>query len=492
MQAKQLPNFKQMINLKPMKQPDMLQSLTAYCRKTFGKKEDVTDLARLSGGASMESWSFRYNDDAMVLRRLPLSMSNKEENLRAVSLATQADLIEVAESAGVTVPKILGRLVPEDDLGDGFVMAKVAGETLPHKILGNPKFAEVQNKLTQECARELSRIHSIDLDGLPGDVETFSAAQLIRLQKDKYQELGGKIPLFDYVFHWLEENIPAEGSICLNHADFRMGNLMIDREGITGVLDWEIVHIGDPVKDLAYLCTPSWRFGNYEKVAGGFDSAEALINAYEKESGRTVDPERFQFWLIYCTLWWGIACMVMGGIWRSGEDRSLERTVIGRRVSEVEIDLALLIEPMLPGDLEQPLSWKTPELETSSGETQYEEVLRSLVDWVKKDIQPEKEGRALFETRVAANALGIARRHAAWGSQFSAAAEHRLSDIGEQLEQPITHDQFCEALGGGKLAIDSITIWNHLRISALERLSVDQPKYAGLHAALKKWAGNAG
>ena len=51
----------------------------------------------------------------------------------------------------------------------------------------------------------------------------------------------------------------------------------------------------------------------------------------------------------------------MGEIWRSHGDRSLERTVIGRRVSEVEVDLALLFEEILPPTLCTQLDWQMPE-----------------------------------------------------------------------------------------------------------------------------------
>ena len=60
-----------------------------------------------------------------------------------------------------------------------------------------------------------------------------------------------------------------------------------------------------------------------------------------------VDPERFRFWLIYSTLCRGESRLVMGEIWRRHGDQWLERTVIVRRVSEVEIDLALLFEEIL-------------------------------------------------------------------------------------------------------------------------------------------------
>jgi hypothetical protein len=255
---------------------------------------------------------------------------------------------------------------------------------------------------------------------------------------------------------------------------------MIDHGGLSAVLDWELVRLGDPVQDIAYLCTPSWRFGHYEKEAGGFDSAHAFLRAYAEASGRDVDPDRFRFWLVYSTLWWGVACMVMGQIWRSHGDRSLERTVIGRRVSEVEIDLALLLEEILPEAISTPLDWTLPELETTTGETGYDELLTALDEWNRKQVQPGLEGHDKFQSRVAGNALGIARRQTEYGPLFRDAARARLAAIGYD------HRQLCRGLANGDIAITP-AIWAHLRLSALERLSIDQPKYAGLEVALNKW-----
>lgn len=462
---------------------DMLQEkLTAYCTKTYGAGGNLERIRRLSGGASMESWSFAYGGEDFVLRRLPSGLSSDDDGLRGVSLATQADVIELAGIAGVTAPQVRGRLESGDGLGEGFIMTKAEGETLPHKILGNPEFTEAESKLTQQCARELAAIHQIPVEALPASLEYFSPAELIQLQKDTYDEIGGQLPMYEYAFHWLKQNAPDATDKYLVHGDFRMGNLMIDHQGLSAVLDWELVRIGDPVQDLAYLCTPSWRFGHYEKIAGGFDSADALLKAYAEASGTDVDADRFRFWLIYSTLWWGVACMVMGQIWRSRGDRSLERTVIGRRVSEVEIDLALLLEEILPDHICSPLNWPPPDGEPITGETSYGELLTALGEWNSEQVQPDLKGHDKFQSRVAGNALGIAKRQTEWGPGFHDAAHGRLAAIGYD------HGQLCAGLSNGDIAITAPAIWDHLRLSALERLSIDQPKYAGLKVALNKWS----
>ncbi len=458
------------------------EKLAEYCSKTFGAGGELADVQRLSGGASMESWAFSYRGEDYVLRRLPYGLSPDDDGLRGVPLATQADVIDLARSAGVTAPEVRGRLEPDDGLGDGFIMTKAEGETLPHKILGNPEYAEAESRLTAQCARELAAIHQIKMNPLLQSLEYFSPAELIRVQKDKYHEIGGQIPIYEYAFHWLEQNAPDASDQYLVHGDFRMGNLMIDGQGLSAVLDWELVRLGDPVQDLAYLCTPSWRFGHYEKEAGGFDSAESFLAAYADASGAEVDPDRFRFWLVYSTLWWGVACMVMGQIWRSHGDRSLERTVIGRRVSEVEIDLALLFEEIMPDALSTSLDWSVTDQQNVTGETSYGELLMALDEWNAKQVLPGLKGHDKFQSRVAGNALGIARRQAEWGSGYRDAAGARLAAIGYD------HRQLCQGLSQGDIEITNSAVWDHLRLSALERLSIDQPKYAGLKVALNKWS----
>ena len=54
----------------------------------------------------------------------------------------------------------------------------------------------------------------------------------------------------------------------LVHGDFRLGNVIVDEKGLAAVLDWELVHLGDPMEDLGYLCIRAWRFGGPEPVAG--------------------------------------------------------------------------------------------------------------------------------------------------------------------------------------------------------------------------------
>ena len=72
------------------------------------------------------------------------------------------------------------------------------------------------------------------------------------------------------------------------------------------------------------------------------DMLDALIDierAGIKISNEKLDRSRLKFWEVLGTLKWGIMCLNMIEIYRSGYDKSIDRASIGRRSSETEIDL---------------------------------------------------------------------------------------------------------------------------------------------------------
>jgi aminoglycoside phosphotransferase (APT) family kinase protein len=106
-------------------------------------------------------------------------------------------------------------------------------------------------------------------------------------------------------------------------------------------VDWELTHIGDPLEDIGWICTNSWRFGVASKVVGGFGDLKDLLAGYKDAGGGDVDVDQVRTWIVYGSLKWGVMCMTMYQGFR--HDGSVERAAIGRRSSETEIDLINLI-----------------------------------------------------------------------------------------------------------------------------------------------------
>ncbi len=325
-------------------------ALAAAISRRLPGATGIADLRRLSGGAIQEIWGFRAvgldlagPDLPLILRRAPGGVSVPRET--AIPLATEAQLITLAGAGGVPVPPVHHVLVPEDGLGDGFIMGFVEGETIARKILRDEAFAAARPLLARQCGGILARIHAIDTTLLPPLRLSLAEAEIAQYGTS-YRLHDHPHPVFDLAFRWLEERAAAMGAEpTLVHGDFRNGNLMIGPDGVRAVLDWELAHRGDPMEDLGWISVNSWRFGEIDQPVGGFGSREDLFAGYEAAGGGPVDPARVRFWEVLGTLKWGIMCAGMATSFASGADRSIERGTIGRRASETEIDLLRLLAP---------------------------------------------------------------------------------------------------------------------------------------------------
>jgi aminoglycoside phosphotransferase (APT) family kinase protein len=307
----------------------------------------ITGVVRLSGGASQETWSFDIvrasGNTGAILRRAPSGYGAAPA--RAAGLNTEAELMQRAYQAGVPSPQVLHVLQPHDELGTGFIMDRVEGETIPRKILRDEKFAGVRPKLARQLGGILALIHGLPLPHLPKLRCMTAAMEIAELEHD-YRAFHWPRPVFELALRWLRDHDPGPSDrVTLVHGDFRHGNLIIDASGVRAVLDWELAHLGDPMEDLGWICVNSWRFGEIDKPVGGFGSREELFAGYQSAQGRRVDPDRVMFWEVMGTLSWGVMCCGMMHRFRMAPEHSIERAMIGRRASETEIDLLRLLAP---------------------------------------------------------------------------------------------------------------------------------------------------
>lgn len=443
---------------------DLAERLAAAMRRWVGKGE-VSALSRLSGGANMESWAFEWVADgrtaSYVLRRAP-SAAYMED--RPFGHRDEAALVIAARAGKVKAPEVIGVLDDADGLGTGYVMRRVIAEVAPAKILADPP-----PSLLADLGRELARIHALPLATIPPAIPLMDTADALAALKARFMGYGGDRPVIALAIKWCEEHLPAPADPVLVHGDYRMGNIMVDADGLAAVLDWELAHRGDAHEDLAFGCMSVWRFGQLDRPAFGLGSLDDFFAAYEAAGGRPVDRERFRFWLVYRTLWWALGCLQMGEAWRSGADRTVERVVVGRRTAEQELDLVRLLEMEAPeAERARPLPPSAHTAPLPTGEPTNREMVQAVRDWIEGAIKPHAAGHAKFEAVVAMNALGIVLRDL---------------DAGTRAEDKALADELLS--GAATLARPGLLA--NLRRAVLDKCAVDSPKYAALAAARAEW-----
>lgn len=334
-------------------------------REVFGPGASVPFSARLPGGASRETWALDVLDGD-ERHELILRLDSPGAALEAGgSLAGEATLMRAATGAGVPVPRIVAA-------AESYIlMTRVAGETIPRRILRDEAYAEARPRLAAQCGEALAAIHRMPLSALPSAVASAdgpaptwadgpaaaSGGPLVaapggpsapasddplRQWREVLDQTGEPHPAFELAFRRLAATRPPGSRRTVVHGDFRNGNLIVGPEGIRAVLDWELAHAGDPVEDLGWLCVKAWRFGSPLPV-GGFGDYDELVTAYERAGGQPVDRDALRWWETFGVLKWGVICVMQTMRQLRGGARSVELAAIGRRVCENEWDLLRLL-----------------------------------------------------------------------------------------------------------------------------------------------------
>lgn len=472
-----------------MQDIDFEEKLTRVYQKHVSNFIELLSVERLSGGASQETYRITFKTpDSDLVHALRRSAGGEIAEITAEhpGLKTEALLMDAAKHANVPVPEIYYVLQEEDDLGAGFIMAWLEGETLGSRIVKSEKFQKLRTGLAAECGRLLARIHSIDLKNtaLREHLTEVSPKEFVEQIWEKYQALDTPQPMIDYTARWLLDHLPENYEACLVHNDFRNGNLMVSEDEVVAVLDWELAHIGDPMRDLGWICVNSWRFGS-DLPVGGFGDYEDLFKAYESESGQSINRDSVRFWEVFGSFWWSVGCLGMAEHYRNGPDQSVERPAVGRRSSECQIDCVNLLIPGKVVTLESPSHKSLPDGDQLPMSL---ELLESVIEFLRDDIVPSTEGRNQFLSRVSANSLAIVKRELQLGSLCRENETNRLQgmfDLENDSEDEVKKLRWrlTRSLRDGSQSLDDKALQNHLRQTVFDQISIDQPRYSGLKAS---------
>ena len=113
------------------------------------------------------------------------------------------------------------------------------------------------------------------------------------------------------------------------------------------------------------------------------------------------------------------------------------------------------------------------------------EIIEAVKLFIDETAAPNLEGHAAFHARVASNILSTLLRDNEARPQNDADEAQRLTELlGKQGELPDLNRELCEKIRSGDVTIETPNLLEHLKLTAIAQLKVDQPKYSGLQIAL--------
>lgn len=319
-----------------MARPDPA-AVTAGLSALLGHRIEITGAA--SVGAQRSTLFIDVHDHATPTRAVAQISTSV---IDAAPVTREAALLRAARTAGVPVPAVLAATDALPQVGaPAMVTQRLDGHTIPRHILRALDNGLDGEALAFACGEAMARIHAIPPADLPDGLETMPCSAFIEHHTELLEQLPTPRPTIRFGLRWLADHRVEDGALTLIHGDFRNGNIIVD-DGLAAVLDWELCQRSDPMQDLAWICTRTWRFGNDERLVGGFGSFASLRAGYEAAGGR-VRLDALHWWMVARAVWWAIGLANQGLAFTSGLTDSIVLAASGRRVPELEYDLLRLI-----------------------------------------------------------------------------------------------------------------------------------------------------
>ncbi len=305
----------------------------------------VVGLSRIGVGRSRDNWVFdlvvdhdgRERSEPLILR------SDPDGGLVETDRAVEFAVLGALEKSGLPTP--VARWLDADGSWLGrpsLVMRRLPGDC-DYRILADPERSlDRRRALAERFCDLLVEVHRTDWRALgmaailPDPGTRAAAAELDRweaiLRRDQLEEF----PELELAVVVLRESAPGSDRTVLVHADYKPGNLLLQGDRVTALLDWELAHLGDPLEDLGWITQP---LRAAEHTIPGTWEAEDIVAHYARAAGVDVDRDALAWWITFSAF--KTAVMQVSGLRSFLEGRSDEPYRPTRRV------LSTLLEAVL-------------------------------------------------------------------------------------------------------------------------------------------------
>ncbi|MGB6407518.1 MAG: phosphotransferase family protein [Planococcus donghaensis] len=292
--------------------------LEQFLRKEIvGLPNNQLEIRQFGTGHSNLTYALQIGDWEAVLRRPPRGPVAP----KAHDMEREYKILSALHPIFTTAPK---PFVFSDDLSivgsPFFVMERRHGIVLdsdfPEGVDPTPELGRI---ISEKMVDLLVELHSLDYmkTGLAemAKPEGFMQRQVEgwigRYERAQTDQLEGVAQLTE----WMRKNIPVSPEPTIIHYDFKLNNALFSEDftEITGLFDWEMTTVGDPLADLGAAMSYWIQADDPEllkeglgkvpvTVMEGFYSREEFIASYGNKSGRDVSDMNFYLTFAYFKL----------------------------------------------------------------------------------------------------------------------------------------------------------------------------------------------
>lgn len=260
------------------------------------------DVERIGTGAQRDAYRVAVRDtgapEGSPTRHVVVLVPHEEFPDRLEpNVLREARLLRALEGAELSfrVPRVLGTV--ESERGTCLVEEYLDG-TQP--MLHDLALVPGEREAPEVLGETLASLHTFDVTALaePGEAATRREHAQLAWQEVESPRMTHEPAGVERAREWMQAHFPPDGEPALLHGDLLSRNIVLDRAGSLGVLDWQTAHLGDPAYDVAILTRGE------RAPLGDARGLERLIAAHAAARGPALSAESVRFFELALLVRW--------------------------------------------------------------------------------------------------------------------------------------------------------------------------------------------
>jgi aminoglycoside phosphotransferase (APT) family kinase protein len=275
-------------------------ALERHLRRELGSEIEIVAFERKSSGFSWITYSFVANDTSGTSRKLILRVGPPNGLFAPYSVLPQVRALQSLNGTRVPVPGLISFDERGGEIGCPFFVCEHVEGDVPVPWAGSKLDEEHRRDIAGQFIGILGQLHRLDWHGMPlASLRVDSGLQdevcaVAGWRASLARPTARYYPILDWGGRWLVDNCPQPPRRTIVHGDYRIGNFLEQEKRITAILDWELVHLGDPHEDLAWALMPTFN-GRSKKLYGVMERNE-VIDRYQVASGVQISPKSLAYY----------------------------------------------------------------------------------------------------------------------------------------------------------------------------------------------------